>query len=174
MVHVADPVAQYLGFFVRGEELAVPILRVVEIVPYTEPSRLPNAPPVVRGVVGIRGNVVPALDLGRVLGFGETAITRRSCLVLVEMIVREETTVVGIVVEKVSEVADVPASALVAPPEFGMPVRTAYLVALYPARGKFVCILDLDRVLSDAELEAVAAARREGDARDVLSAEAPT
>jgi purine-binding chemotaxis protein CheW len=167
MAKSASPAQQYLSFFVHGEEFALPILRVVEIVPYQEPSRLPNAPPVLRGVVGVRGNVVPALDLARVFGFGDTDITRRSCIVLVEMATRERPAtapmLVGVVVEKVSEVADVPLEAMLAPPEFGMPVRAAYLSGLYPARGKFVFALDLDRVLSDAELAAVAHAARHDD-----------
>lgn len=162
--HVAPPsTTQYLGFSIRDEELAVPILRVIEIVPYTEPSRLPNAPPALLGVIGVRGNVVPAIDLGRLFGFGDTPITRRSCIVLIESIVEEERSAVGILVERVSEVADVRADALVPPPEMGMAVRAAYVSALYPARGRFVLVLDVDRILSDAEQRAITFASVRGD-----------
>ncbi len=149
----AHGTARYLAFSVRDVDLAVPILRVVEIVRYAEPSRLPNAPEVVRGVVGIRGSVVPAVDLGRVLGFGETPITARSCLVLVEAAAKDGPTVVGVIVDRVREVADVPHRSLERPPEFGAPVRAAYLAALYAARGQLVCVLDVDRVLEAAGLE---------------------
>jgi purine-binding chemotaxis protein CheW len=151
----APAIVQYLGFVVRGEEFALPILRVVEIVAYAEPSRVPNAPPFLHGVVGVRGAVVPVIDLARVFGFGETPIKRRACIVLCEITGGEQSTVVGLLAESVSEVAEIAANALMPPPAVGAPIRAALLLGLYPARGRFVFVLDIDRVLSDEELAAL-------------------
>jgi purine-binding chemotaxis protein CheW len=155
MTSRAPRVVQYLGFVVRGEEFALPILRVVEIVAYAEPSRVPNAPPFLHGVVAVRGSVVPVIDLARVFGFGDTAIQRRSCIVLCELAGGAQATVVGLLAESVSEVADVGADAIVPPPAVGAPIRAAFLIGLYPARGRFVFVLDIDRILSDGELAAL-------------------
>jgi purine-binding chemotaxis protein CheW len=151
----APALVQYLGFVVRGEEFALPILRVVEIVAYAEPSRVPNAPPFLHGVVGVRGAVVPVIDLARVFGFGDTPIKRRACIVLCEITGGEQATVVGLLAESVSEVADVATSALLPAPTVGAPIRAALLLGLYSARGRFVFVLDIDRVLSDEELAAL-------------------
>jgi purine-binding chemotaxis protein CheW len=148
----APATVQYLGFVVRGEEFALPILRVVEIVAYAEPSRVPNAPPFLHGVVGVRGAVVPVIDLARVFGFGETPIQRRACIVLCEIAGGERATVVGLLTESMSEVTDIGSEALVAPPTVGAPIRAALLLGLYAARGRFVFVLDIDRVLSAGEL----------------------
>ena len=155
---LGPPVVQYLAFVVGGEEFALPILRVVEIVAYAEPSRVPNAPPFLHGVVGVRGAVVPVIDLARVFGFTRTAIGRRSCIVLCEIAGAEQTTIVGLLAESVSEVADVSADAIIPPPAVGAPVRAAFLVGLYAARGHFVFVLDIDRVLSERELAALSEA----------------
>ena len=155
MTPAASQVVQYLGFAVRGEEFALPILRVVEIVAYTQPSRVPNAPPFLHGVVAVRGAVVPVIDLARIFGFGETAIQRRSCIVLCEIAGAKQKTVVGLLAESVSEVADTSAEAILPPPTIGAPVRAAFLLGLYEAHGRFVFVLDIDRVLSDEELDAI-------------------
>jgi purine-binding chemotaxis protein CheW len=161
MSSTAPHVGQYLGFTLRGEEFAVPILRVVEIVAYATPSKVPNAPAFLHGVIGVRGAVVPVIDLARVFGFGDTPIRRRACVVLCEIHGAEHASVVGILTEAVSEVADVAADAIVAPPAVGAPIRASYLVGLYAARGRFAFVLDIDRVLSDEELAALARAAEE-------------
>ena len=157
MTRASQPpgVVQYLAFVVAGEEFALPILRVVEIVAYSDPSRVPNAPPFLHGVVGVRGAVVPVIDLARVFGFERTTIGRRACIVLCEIAVAEQTTIVGLLAEVVSEVADLGADAIVPPPAVGAPVKAAFLLGLYAARGRFVFVLDIDRVLSEGELAAL-------------------
>jgi purine-binding chemotaxis protein CheW len=157
----APEVVQYLGFVVSGEEFALPILRVVEIVAYAEPSRVPNAPRFLHGVVAVRGAVVPVIDLARIFGFGDTTIRRRSCIVLCEIAGAEQATIVGLLTESVSEVADVSAEAILPPPSVGAPIRAAFIAGLYAVRDHFAFVLDIDRVLSEAELAALSGATAE-------------
>ncbi len=151
----APTLVQYLVFAVAREEFALPILRVVEIVAYADPSRVPNAPPFLHGVVGLRGAIVPVIDLARVFGYERTAISRRSCIVLCQIAAGEQVTTVGLLAEVVREVADLDVDAIAPPPAVGAPVKAAFLIGLYAARGRFVFVLDIDRVLSEAELAAV-------------------
>src|ERR687889_643780 len=104
----ASPAAltQYLSFFVAGEEYAVGILQVKEIIEYDVVTRVPSMPACVRGVLNLRGRVVPVVDLARSFGLGESALTRRSCIVVVEVALDGEPTVVGVLVDAVSQVLD--------------------------------------------------------------------
>jgi purine-binding chemotaxis protein CheW len=146
--------SQYLTFLMRGEEYAVGILRVREIIEYETITRVPATPPHVRGVINLRGAVLPVVDLAAKFGHGLTAPTRTTCIVVVETRVDEdELLTVGILADAVSEVVDIPADAIEPPPSFGTHVRIDFLTGMGKLDGHLVLVLDLDRVLSPVELE---------------------
>ncbi len=146
------PTTQYLAFHVAGEECAVGILRVREIIEYEVVTRVPGTPPWVRGVMNLRGSVVPVLDLSVKLGLAESPVTKRTCIVVSEVDLDGERVVMGVMADSVSEVLELSAADVEPPPAFGTAVRVDYLLGLGRLRDRFVLLLDVDRVLSSAEL----------------------
>ena len=144
---------QYLTFFIRGEEYAAPILRVREIIEYETVTRVPTTPVHVRGVINLRGAVMPVLDLAAKFGHGETAPARTTCIVVVETRLREELLTVGLMADAVSEVVDIAATSIEPPPSFGTHVRIDFLTGMGKLEGRLVLMLDIDRILSPVEIE---------------------
>jgi purine-binding chemotaxis protein CheW len=149
--------AQYLGFHIAGEEYAIRILRVREILEYDTVTRVPTTPPSIRGVINLRGSVVPVVDLAVKFGLGESAITKRSCVVVVDAVVHGEAMVIGLLTDAVSQVVDLPPGEIEPPPSFGTRVRVECLLGMGRAGKKFVLLLDIDRLLSMDEAAAVEA-----------------
>lgn len=144
---------QYLTFFIRSEEYAVGILRVKEIIEFETVTRVPAMPPHVRGVINLRGAVLPVIDLAAKFGHGESAPARTTCIVVVETQVDGELLVVGLVADSVSEVVDLAAEQIEPPPAFGTSVRVDFLVGMGKLEGRLVLVLDLDRILSPVEVQ---------------------
>ena len=148
---------QYLTFFIRGEEYAVGILRVREILEYETVTRVPTTPSHVRGVVNLRGAVMPVIDLAAKFGHGESVPARTTCIVVVETRLRDELantlTTVGIMADAVSEVVDIAAEAIEPPPPFGTHVRIDFLIGMGKLEGRLVLVLDIDSILSPVEIE---------------------
>ncbi len=141
---------QYLSFQLAGEEFAFGILRVKEILEYDTLTRVPNAPPAVRGVINLRGAVVPVLDLAHLFGLPATAVTKRSCVIIVEVRVDEQELVMGILADAVNQVIELAPDTIEPAPAFGSRVRVEYLVGMGKLDSrKFVLILDIDRLLGD-------------------------
>ena len=155
MAHAQDQEttsAQYLCFRLAGEECAIGILRVREILEYDAVTKVPAMPPWVRGVMNLRGGVVPVIDLTVKFGLPESPVTRRTCIVIVEVAFDGEPAVMGIVVDAVSQVLELSPADIEPPPPFGTSVRADYLLGLGTFGDRFVLLLDIDRVLSAAEL----------------------
>lgn len=150
---------QYLAFHLSGEEYAIGILRVKEIIEYDTLTKVPGTPPFIRGVINLRGSVVPVVDLAVKFGLPESAITRRTCIVIVEVDLEGERTLIGVIADAVSQVMDLLPEDIEAPPAFGTRVRVDYLQGMGKIGKKFVLILDIDRVLSAHELMTVASAQ---------------
>jgi purine-binding chemotaxis protein CheW len=151
---------QFLSFDVAGTGYGLPILAVKEILQYDEPTRVPGAPPSVRGVVNVRGAVVPVLDLAVKFGKGETVPTNRTCILVVEAQAGGERLTLGVLADAVSEVLDLPPDAVEPTPTFGTGVRLDYLTGMGKVGKGFVLLLDVDQVVSasEADLAAQAAA----------------
>src|SRR5512143_377532 len=154
---------QYLSFSLGGNDYAVGILQVKEILQYETVTPVPSVPRSIRGVINLRGSVVPVIDLAVKFGLSPTPVTRRTCIVLVEAAVEGERTVLGIIADAVREVLELGAHDVEPPPSFGTQVRVEYLVGMGKAGKGFVLLLDLDRVLS---------AREQGHASELSSSEA--
>ena len=152
------PVTQFLSFVLAGEEYAVDILRVKEIIEYDNLTRVPGMPAAVRGVINLRGRVVPVVDLALRFGLPTSTITPRSCIVMVEIGSDEGAIVMGVITDSVSEVLDLPTDQIQPPPSFGTSVGAEFLDGMAEAsRKKFVMLLNVDRALGAATFQAVAA-----------------
>lgn len=149
---IAAEATQYLTFHLMGEEYAVGILRVREIIEYDTLTRMPSAPAYIRGVINLRGAVVPVIDLAVKFGLPAGVVTKRTCIVITEVELEGERTTMGIVADAVSQVVDLAAADIEPPPPFGLRVRAEHLLGMGKAGKKFVLILDIDRVLADASV----------------------
>ena len=156
--------AQYLTFSLAGGEYAIAVLRVREIIEHETVTRVPSTPAFVRGVINLRGSVVAVVDLARKFGLPESPVTKRTCIVIVEVESDNGRMVMGVLADAVNQVVEFRPEEIEAPPSFGTPVRVDFLRGLGKLGSEFVLILDTDRVLSAGELSAVAAAPEEAPA----------
>lgn len=148
---------QYLTFVLGEEMFAIGILSIREIIEYGHLTDVPMTPPFIRGVINLRGAVVPVIDLA--VRFGRTAreTTKRSCIVIIEIDSDKGRQEMGIVVDAVSEVLEIPPLEIEPPPEFGTRIRTDFISGMGKVNGSFVVLLDVNRVLSLEEVAVVAA-----------------
>lgn len=154
---------QFLTFFVGGEEVAVNILQIREVIEYRAPTRVPVAPAYLRGVINLRGAVVPVVDLALKLGLPAVPLTRTSCLVVVEVPVDGKLTLVGVTAESVGQVIELSLRDIEPAPAFGASLRAGALLGLGRLAERFVPILDVDALLAErADLQAVLGAGAPG------------
>jgi purine-binding chemotaxis protein CheW len=150
---------QVLTFVLAGEEYAVDILRVKEIIEYNTLTRVPGMPASVRGVINLRGRVVPVIDMALRFGLPESVITPRSSIVMVEIDAADAggDIVLGIITDSVCEVMDLAAEHVQPAPSFGTSVGAEYLNGMAEkGNHKFVMLLNIDRALgADAFAQAV-------------------
>lgn len=157
---------QFLCFTVAGTDYAVGILQVKEILQYETITRVPGVPASIRGVINLRGSVVPVVDLALKFGLGETAVTTRTCILIVETDLGGERTVMGMMADEVREVLELRPEEIEPAPPFGARVRLDFLTGMGKVGKGFALMLDLDRVLSADEQTAVEAARAEAPPAD--------
>src|ERR1700737_815569 len=149
---------QYLTFLICGDEYGVGILRVKEIIEYESVTRVPGTTACIRGGMNLRGSVVPVVDFAAKMGLPASPITNRTCIVVLEVQTGGEQLVLGLVADSVSQVVELRAEDLEPRPSFGTRRAVDYLTGIGKAGGKFVMLLDVDLVLSPAELLAASAA----------------
>jgi purine-binding chemotaxis protein CheW len=149
--------AQYLTFMLAQEQFAIGILGIKEIIEYQGVTEVPMMPACVRGVINLRGAVVPVVDLLARFGRPSSAVTKRTCVVIVEAACgAEERQVMGLLVDAVNEVLDISTADIEPPPAFGARVRSDFIHGVGKVRGKFVLLLDVDRALSIDEIASLA------------------
>ena len=151
-VKVDETPSQYLTFSLGGEMFAVGILNVKEIIEYGHLTEIPMMPTFIRGVINLRGSVVPVIDLSARFGGKTTEVSRRTCIVIVEVSDGEMRHDIGIMVDAVSEVLDIPAGEIEPPPSFGAKIRADFIFGMGKVDGKFVIILNIGKVLSVEEI----------------------
>jgi purine-binding chemotaxis protein CheW len=144
--------AQYLTFMLGGEMFAIGILGIKEILEYGNITSVPMMPAFVRGVINLRGAVVPVVDLSARFGRHNSDVTRRSCIVIIEADSEAGTQDVGLMVDAVSAVLEIPASEIEPAPSFGARIRSDFISGMAKVAGKFVIVLNADRVLSVDEM----------------------
>jgi len=145
---------QYLTFFLAGEEYAITILQVTDIIECGAVTRVPGTPSWIRGVHNLRGTVVPVIDLAIKFGLPPTEVTRRTCIVIVELRADDETLIMGVMADSVHQVVDFTVEQIQPAPAFGPRVHVECLLGMASSNGKFVLLLDIDRVFSSDEIVA--------------------
>ena len=143
---------QYLTFVLAGEIYGLGILQVREIIGMTDITAVPRTPEFVKGVINLRGGVVPVIDARLKFGMSEAEPTDRTCIVVVDVGEAD----VGLIVDEVSEVVNIPADKIEDTPSFGADVDTRFILGMSKADEKVTILLDLAKVLAGSELAAMA------------------
>jgi purine-binding chemotaxis protein CheW len=144
--------SQYLTFKLDQELFAVDIAKVREVLEFTTMTKVPRTPDFMRGVINLRGNVVPVVDMRLKLGLSMTEKTVDTCVVISEVAVDGERTVLGALVDSVQEVIDLDASNVSPPPHMGSRIDASVIRGMGKREDQFIMILDLDRVFTADEL----------------------
>jgi len=157
---------QYLTFLTAGEEYAISIVKVTEIVEYEAVTTVPNTPMWILGVTNLRGRVVPVVDLAVKFGLPASGISKFSCIIITEVMFEGENLTMGVLADSVSQVIELSADEIEQTPPFGTRVKTEFLLGMGALGKKFCLILDIDKVLSADEMLAVTESVADGNSAD--------
>ncbi|OPL11170.1 MAG: chemotaxis protein CheW [delta proteobacterium ML8_D] len=146
---------QYLTFTLGDEDFALDIGKVREVLDYTTITKVPRMPEFLRGVINLRGNVVPVIDLRYKLGMGAIKQSVDTCIVIVEIMIDDEMTHMGALADSVKEVIDLDPSQISPPPKLGIKITNDFIRGMGKQGEKFLIILDIDKVLTADELDVV-------------------
>lgn len=155
LAQAGTDVDQYLTFILAGEEYAVDILRVQEIRGWDNATLIPNTPAYIRGVTNLRGTIVPVIDLRIRFGIDTLNSGQPPVVIVVKVMDGKRERIMGIVVDAVSEVYNIPGSELMAAPDFGDVIDVQFVRGLATIEEQMIIILDIDRLLGTGELAAV-------------------
>jgi purine-binding chemotaxis protein CheW len=148
---------QYLTFMLERETFAIGILAIREIIEYNKLTVVPMMPVCIRGVINLRGAVVPVMDLAARFGRAPARVSKRTCIVIVEIDAGDQRQEVGVMVDAVNEVLDIAAADIEPPPSFGARIRAEFIQGIGKVNGQFVMLLDVNHVFSSADLAALGA-----------------
>ncbi len=146
---------KYLTFSLAGEEYGIGILKVKEIIGMMAITMVPQTPTYVKGVINLRGKVIPVVDLRLKFGMDAMDYVERTCIIVVEIGRENGNVLIGIVVDSVSEVLNIKGGDIEETPNFGSKLNTDYIWGLAKAGGSIKILLDIDRVLNDDALAGV-------------------
>ncbi len=148
---MTDKEGKYLTFSIAGEEYGIGILKVKEIIGMMSITTVPQTPEFVKGVINLRGKVIPVMDLRLKFGMEEIDYSERTCIIVVEIEGETETVMMGIVVDSVSEVLNIKGEEIEDPPSFGARLDTDYILGMAKMEGGVKILLHIDRVLTREE-----------------------
>jgi purine-binding chemotaxis protein CheW len=143
---------KYLVFHLGREEFGIRVLKVREIMGIQDITALPQTPAYVKGVINLRGKVIPVVDLRLKFGLPEVEYTQRTCIVVVQVQAESHNLLMGIVVDGVAEVLNLTPADIEDTPDFGQGVEITYLLGMAKIKGKVKILLDIDQVLTRQEL----------------------
>jgi len=152
----ASLAGKYLTFKLLNEEYGIEILKVREIIGVMAITSLPRTPPFVRGVINLRGKVIPVIDLRKKFEMEVTEDTDQTCIIVVDVVIQGGSIQIGILVDSVSEVLDILGGDIEEAPAFGTNIDTAFILGMAKAKGSVKILLNIEKVLSSTELENVA------------------
>jgi purine-binding chemotaxis protein CheW len=147
---------KYLTFQLNKEIYGLEILKVREIIGMMEVTAVPKTPDFIKGVINLRGTVIPIVDLRLKFDMEETEYDEQTCIIVVSVKIEDEDVLIGIIVDTVSEVMDIPTESIEPKPEFGGEVDTEYILGMGKMDEKVIILLDIDKVLNIKELAALA------------------
>jgi purine-binding chemotaxis protein CheW len=148
-------VQQYLTFMLGREIFALNILNIKEIIEYGQLTEVPKMPAFIRGVINLRGAVVPVIDMAARFDKPTSELTRKTCIVIIEVAHAEGTQVVGIMVDAVNEVVDIEPGNIEPAPSFGANIRVDFIEGMGKIEGKFIILLNVNKVLSVDEISSL-------------------
>ena len=143
---------KYLTFTLADEEYGIGILKIKEIIGMMPVTTVPQTPDFVKGVINLRGKVIPVMDLRLRFGMDSIDYTERTCIIVVEIEGSSGTIQIGIVVDSVSEVLNIKGEDIEETPTFGAKLNTDYILGMAKMEGSVKILLDIDRVLSEGEI----------------------
>lgn len=139
---------QFLVFLLEGENYGFPILKIDGIISIPSITKMPKAPNYVKGVINVRGQIIPVFDLRAVFCMPEKAYDERTCVVLIKIQLNGLNKLVGFIVDTVSEVFDIPSSEVENPPTYGVKIDGAFLKGIGKVKDKIIMLLDIDKIIS--------------------------
>ena len=156
---------QYLTFMLGGEMFSIGILSIKEIIWYANLTEVPMMPACIRGVINLRGAVVPVMDLSNRFGKPSTPVIKSTCIVIIEVPtgVEGEHQNMGVVVDSVQAVLEIPTSEIEPAPSFGAKIRPDFIEGIAKVNSKFVILLNVNRVLSTEEISQMGQVAATGD-----------
>ncbi|OGR27938.1 MAG: chemotaxis protein CheW [Desulfuromonadales bacterium GWD2_54_10] len=146
---------QYLTFKLDEEVFALDVAKVREILEENSITKVPQTPDFMRGVINLRGSVVPVIDLRLKFGMSKTEKTVNTCIIVVEVQLQDEVIILGALADSVQEVIELEPSQIEAAPHIGSRLNTDFIKGMGKHNNRFIMILDIDRVFSSAELVSV-------------------
>lgn len=152
---IANTIQQYLTFVLGREIFAINILNIKEIIEYGQLTEVPKMPAFIRGVINLRGAVVPVIDMAARFDKPTSELTRKTCIVIIEVAHSEGTQVVGIMVDAVNEVVDIEPGNIEPAPSFGANIRVDFIEGMGKIEGKFIILLNVNKVLSVDEISSL-------------------
>ncbi len=152
---MAGKSGKYLTFQLGSEEYALEILKVQEIIGIMNVTRIPRTPDFVRGVINLRGKVIPVIDLRLKFGMDSRDDTERTCIIVVRVSSNNSDLIMGVIVDEVSEVQDIITEQIEAAPSFGTTVNTDFILGMGKVGESVLMMLDVDKVLTSDEISAV-------------------
>lgn len=151
-VALGDRAGKYLTFRLASEEYGLQILKVQEIIGMMNVTRVPRMPEFIRGVINLRGKVIPVVDLRLKFDMDAQEDTEKTCIIVVQLEGNAQEMTMGIIVDEVSEVMDIVAEQIEPPPSFGNAVGTDFILGMGKVDQKVIMMLDIDKVLSSEEI----------------------
>lgn len=155
---------KHLAFRVGDETYGIDIMRVQEIIGVLAITRVPSMPESIRGVINLRGRVMPVIDLRVKFGVREAADHERNCIIVLQVTGDSRSLVMGVLVDEVSEVVEIAAAELGSTPDFGSSIDASFLTGLATTGETVTMLLDADKLLASTDLETIAALHGTGDA----------
>jgi purine-binding chemotaxis protein CheW len=146
---------KYLTFKIATEEYGLEILKVQEIIGIMDVTRVPKTPEFVRGVINLRGKVIPVIDLRLKFGLESIEDTDMTCIIVVQIASADQSMITGIIVDEVYEVLDIEGGQIENSPSFGASVDTAFILGMGKVGEKVISLLDIDKVLTGEDIAAV-------------------
>ncbi|PWU14492.1 MAG: chemotaxis protein CheW [Verrucomicrobia bacterium] len=148
---------KYLSFTLRGESYGIPVLKIREIIRFTRITPLPQVPDFIRGVINLRGKIIPVVDLRLRFNLGTAEVTERTCIIVAQFTRAGTGTLhLGLIVDGVDEVLNIGGEDIEDTPEFGGKLETAYLFGMAKVKSRVIALVDIDRVVNGDTLATTA------------------
>lgn len=143
----------FLAFYLDNKNYGFPILKVNEVIVLPEIIPIPKTPPYMKGVINLRGEIIPIIDLRLALKMAEVEYDKQTCVIIVKMHLQNSEKMVGFIVDCVSEVFEILASEIETPPNYGEKLDNAFLKGIGKVKDKIIMLLDIDEILSRKDSE---------------------